>query len=130
MDSDSLFNQEKNNEITRNELNYEFEKKEAAIKAEQDKKEAVAISDKKRQFLFMLFLVALVLAVTIIAFIVLRSLRNTKKQKTIIELQKQLVEEKQKEVMDSIHYAKRIQQALLPSEKFIAKNLTRFNKNT
>ena len=30
-------------------------------------------------------------------------------------------EEKQKEVLDSIHYAKRIQQALLPNEKYINK---------
>lgn len=31
------------------------------------------------------------------------------------------VEEKQKEILDSIHYAKRIQTALLTSEKYIEK---------
>ncbi|MCW3076412.1 MAG: protein serine/threonine phosphatase [Bacteroidetes bacterium] len=40
-------------------------------------------------------------------------------QNQIISNQKQLVEEKQKEVLDSIHYAKRIQQSLLPTEKYI-----------
>ena len=34
-------------------------------------------------------------------------------------------EEKQKEILDSIHYAKRIQQALLPNEKIIAKILNK-----
>ncbi len=54
------------------------------------------------------------------------------KQKIIIELQKKEVDiafeklhEKNKEVMDSINYAKRIQNSLLPSEKFIARILNR-----
>ncbi|HET6245945.1 MAG: hypothetical protein H0V01_06940 [Bacteroidetes bacterium] len=46
-----------------------------------------------------------------------RSLRITKKQKSKIEEQKHIVEEKQNEVFDSIHYAKRIQEAILPIEK-------------
>ena len=45
-----------------------------------------------------------------------------------INLQKEIIEEKQKEVMDSIRYAKRIQQSLLPTEKYIARNLTDLNK--
>jgi len=42
-----------------------------------------------------------------------------------IKLQKSfdLIEEKQKEILDSIHYAKRIQTALLPNEKYIDKHL-------
>ncbi|HYG53558.1 MAG TPA: tetratricopeptide repeat protein [Flavobacteriales bacterium] len=54
----------------------------------------------------------------------------TQRQKIIIEqkerethLQKIIIEEKQKEIIDSIHYAGRIQKALLPSEKYIRKNL-------
>ena len=42
-------------------------------------------------------------------------------QKGIVEKQKEIVEEKQKEVLDSIHYAKRIQLSLLPQEKYIDK---------
>ena len=37
--------------------------------------------------------------------------------------QKHLVEEKQKEILDSIAYAKRLQEAILPSKDFIAENL-------
>ncbi|MBC7863067.1 MAG: hypothetical protein IAF38_08830 [Bacteroidia bacterium] len=43
------------------------------------------------------------------------------KAKTLIEEQKKIVDEKQKEVLDSIHYAKRIQTALITSEKYIAR---------
>ncbi len=38
-------------------------------------------------------------------------------------------EEKQKEVMDSIRYARRIQSALITSEKYIARNLNRLISN-
>ncbi|HWY13312.1 MAG TPA: hypothetical protein VN026_18425 [Bacteroidia bacterium] len=41
-----------------------------------------------------------------------------------IETQKRLVEEKQKDILDSIHYAKRIQTSLLPTEKYIDKILS------
>jgi hypothetical protein len=49
-------------------------------------------------------------------------------QKADIEDKKQMIEEKQKELLDSIHYAKRIQKALLPPEKYIDRNLTSLNK--
>jgi hypothetical protein len=38
---------------------------------------------------------------------------------------KRMIEEKQKEILDSIHYAKRIQRTLMPSEKYIARKLQR-----
>lgn len=47
-------------------------------------------------------------------------------QRDEIEQQKELVEEHQKATLDSIHYAKRIQTALLPSNTFLKKNLNDF----
>jgi ligand-binding sensor domain-containing protein/serine phosphatase RsbU (regulator of sigma subunit) len=44
-------------------------------------------------------------------------------QRALAETQKQLVQEKAKEIMDSIHYAKRIQTALLTSQEYITENL-------
>ena len=44
-------------------------------------------------------------------------------QKTEVESQKHLVEEKQKEIIDSISYAKRLQEAILPPQEFIDKHL-------
>ena len=40
-------------------------------------------------------------------------------QKEAVELQKQIIEEKNREVHDSITYAKRIQSAILPSDNTI-----------
>ena len=48
-------------------------------------------------------------------------------QKETVEKQKELVEEKQKEILDSIRYAKRIQTALLTSEKYIGRKLKIIN---
>ncbi|MBK9284357.1 MAG: tetratricopeptide repeat protein [Sphingobacteriaceae bacterium] len=44
-------------------------------------------------------------------------------QKREVEQQKALVEAKQKEILDSIKYARRIQTSLMPTEKFISKYL-------
>jgi serine phosphatase RsbU (regulator of sigma subunit) len=66
--------------------------------------------------------------ILILAIVILRSLRINQKKNEIINLQKQTVE-KQKEILDSIYYARRIQMALLPSEKYIARQLTDKNSN-
>ena len=70
------------------------------------------------------------------AIFIFRSYRQKQKanviitrQKEEVEKAKELVDEKQKEILDSIHYAKRIQTALITSEKYIAKNLNRLIKN-
>ncbi|MGZ4157605.1 MAG: ligand-binding sensor domain-containing protein, partial [Bacteroidia bacterium] len=47
----------------------------------------------------------------------------------VVEKQKHLVEEKQKEIIDSINYAKRIQQSQLPTEKYIDKSIKRLKKD-
>lgn len=128
---DSLYSDEKDKEITRHELNYEFDKKEAALKAEQDKKEALAEVDKKRQNIFFWLIVSVAMAIAVIAIVVIRSLRIARKQKQIIETQKEVVEEKQREILDSIRYAKRIQQSLMPTSKYIEKNINRLkDKNS
>ncbi|MGZ3864848.1 MAG: hypothetical protein ACXVPN_13630 [Bacteroidia bacterium] len=57
--------------------------------------------------------------------VVLRKQAEAELQKAFDELQKQhhVIEEKNKEILDSLHYAKRIQRALLPQDKYISKNL-------
>ena len=126
---DTLFNADKNKEITQKEMNYEFEKKEAAQKAGQDKQAAVADADKKKQQIILMFVVCGLLLVLVFAGFIYRALRITQKQKALIEKQKRFVEEKQKEILDSIHYARRIQNAILPTEKYIDKTLKRLMKN-
>ena len=70
--------------------------------------------------------------VLVIAFsgFVLNRFKVTQKQKTIIEQQKLVVDEaytqlaeKNREVLDSIHYAKRIQNTLLAHQDFLNENI-------
>ena len=77
------------------------------------------------------------LLVLVFSLFLLNRFRITQRQKLVIEEQKVLVDkayenlhEKNKEVMDSINYASRIQRALLPSQKYIANNLIRLRKKT
>lgn len=50
-------------------------------------------------------------------------------QKEVVEEQKKMVEEKQKEILDSIHYARRIQMAQIPSESRVKALLNKFKMN-
>lgn len=63
------------------------------------------------------------LLILIFAFIMFNRFKVTKKQNNIIEKQKDLVEVKNQEISDSINYAKRIQEAILPSKSRLADSL-------
>jgi serine phosphatase RsbU (regulator of sigma subunit) len=109
---DSIFNQDKTSDITRKEMNYEYEKREAIAKA-------IAEAEKRTQHIIIGSVIAgLILSLFFLVFI-FRSLKLTKKQKLLIELQKQEVEEHRKGIIDSITYARRIQEALLKEEEHI-----------
>lgn len=122
-----------NNEVTRKaaknqEFKYEWEKRENELKSEQEKKDLLVAEEKKRQG-FVIYAVAGILILVIVFSVFLyRRFKVTQKQKIIIERkeretsrQKHLIEEKQKEITDSITYAKRLQQAILPPSDYIDK---------
>jgi serine phosphatase RsbU (regulator of sigma subunit)/sugar lactone lactonase YvrE len=56
---------------------------------------------------------------------VVREKKEADKQRLEAEHQKEIVEEKQKEISDSINYAKRIQNAILPSQRYFQKHLAK-----
>lgn len=138
---DSINNQETKKASVKKQFQYEYEKKAAAdsVKHTEEQKVKNALLKAQQAQLkqektqrFALY-AGLVLVIAFLAFVFNR-FRVTQKQKVIIEKQKILVdeaftqlEEKNNEVMDSIHYAKRIQNALMPNEKFIEKTLDRLN---
>ena len=91
---------------------------------------------KNEKFQRYALIVGLLFVVCGLLFVVNR-FRITQKQKKIIEEQKIKVDEafeklaeKNKEVLDSIRYAKRIQTALLTSEKYFTGKLISLNKNS
>ncbi len=120
---DSVMNDQTNQAILKKQLQHDYEKKEAQNKAEQEKQLAVAEVEKKQQRLVLILISCVLGLVAVFAVFVARSLSLTRKQKKIIE-------GKQKEILDSIHYAKRIQTALITSEKDISKALQKRAKQS
>jgi len=117
---DSLLNVENNRQVVEMETKYETEKKDKELlKKDAETKQA----SMQRNFFIAGFGFMLLLA-----FFIFRGYRQKKKANIEISHQKILVEEKQKEILDSIYYARRIQRTLLPSEKYIQKILERAKK--
>jgi serine phosphatase RsbU (regulator of sigma subunit)/Tfp pilus assembly protein PilF len=111
--NDSLLQRSRDKEFIEMSTKYGSEKKEAEnklLKTESEKQRAVTIGIS----------IGLVL-VLMLAFFVFRSYRQKQKanlllaaQNTEINEKKTIIEEKQKEILDSISYAKRLQEAILP----------------
>ena len=134
--SDSINNQETQKASVQKQMQYEFEKKESQTKSEQDKKDVIASEKLKQQKLQRNYFITGFGLVLILAGFIFRSYRQKHEANKIItakkeevEKQKNVIEAKQKEILDSIHYAKRIQTALLPSEKYFERSLNKLFKS-
>lgn len=111
-------------------VTYEYEKQKAIDDAAHLKElEVEQQRQAKQKAIIVATLGGLILVIAFLIFIVNR-LRITRNQKAIIEEQKLVVEnaheqlgQKNKEILDSINYAKRIQNAILPSAKSISESL-------
>lgn len=127
---DSLLNEKNTQQIVQQQMQYEFDKKENNTKLEQEKKNLIIKEEKRKQQIVIIAVSIGLILVLLLAGVILRNLRiNQKKnriillQKSAVEQQKILVEEKHKEIKDSINYAERIQRALLASVKALDENL-------
>lgn len=115
----------------------EYKAKEEKLRADQTAREAVFKEDqlkkeeelKRQKTIRYSFTIAFIL-VSISLFFVFKNYRDKKKanaeleeKNDLIEKQKDIVEDKQKEILDSINYAKRIQQTLLAHDNFLQQNL-------
>jgi tetratricopeptide (TPR) repeat protein len=136
---DSVYSESNRKASIKQQLKYEYDKqaaadsvshaKESEIKSVELKKQAAEIKSKKNQQYVLFGGLGLVIMFSIFMF---NRFRVTQKQKNIIESQKEMVEEqkklvegKQREVLESIHYAKKIQLAQIPSEKMVWSMITK-----
>jgi tetratricopeptide (TPR) repeat protein/serine phosphatase RsbU (regulator of sigma subunit) len=116
---DSVKNEESQKEVMKQELSYNFEKQKAIDEKEHEKQMAVAAEKEQKQKVISVAVGTGLLLVLLFAVFVVKRLQLTRKQKSIIGHQKDLVDEKQKEILASITYAKRLQEAILPPEDFV-----------
>lgn len=126
--NDSISGVDKISSVKAIENKYELDEKEKITKLTNEKKEAEYRAEMNHQKMIVWSSsIALVFTIVLGAFI-FRAFRQKQKVNLIISKQKALVEEKQREILDSIHYAKRIQQSLLPTEMYIDKSINRLKK--
>jgi len=121
---DSMNNEENTKKTVQAQMNYEFDKKEAATKLEQEKRDTLAAAEAKKQRILLIAISGFGLLILGFAVFAYRSFLQKKKANSEISRQKELIEEKQKEILDSIYYARRIQNSLMPNEKYIDRVLT------
>ncbi len=132
--NDTLLKESNNKIISELQTKYQSDKKEAEIQllTKNQQLQNEELKRKQNEIKYALGAGGLVLILLIFAVFSWRNKQKANKalaeKNAEIHLQKEIIEEKQKEVMDSIRYAKRIQQSLLPTEKYIARNLTELNK--
>jgi tetratricopeptide (TPR) repeat protein len=120
---DSIQNVETQKKALKAQLDYENEKKVLELNRIQESKNILAEEDRKRSKIIVWSVIAGLVLLSVFLVLIYRSLQKNKQANKVISMQKHMVEEKQKEILDSIRYARRIQQSLLPTEKYIEKNV-------
>lgn len=129
---DSLNNQTTSESMTKLQNAFENEKIEKQKQLEALKIELAHKNQVKQQrTIIYSALIVLVLLIGVVFIVYRNSIQRKKTNKELvikndtIAKQKKEVDEKQKEIIDSINYAKRIQKAHLPTDIFIAKHISK-----
>lgn len=130
---DSITNDENTKRSVQLQMQYDFDKQQVADSirnAEHIAKESLKHNEEiKQQRIYTYGGVAGFVLMLIVALVSFRAYRQKQRTNAIISQQKALVDQKQKEILDSIHYAKRIQSALITNEKYISKSIERLKKD-
>lgn len=115
---DSVINE--TNISSLNEMSQRYDSEKKQLKIESLSIENVFKEKQNNLQKIFLLVVGVALVVSIILGIsVLKQYREKNKANLIIVKQKEILEEKQKEIVDSITYAKRLQEAILPTEELV-----------
>jgi tetratricopeptide (TPR) repeat protein len=133
--NDSIYNDENTRKEIETDLKYHFDKKTMNTRIENERKQILMEEKAKEQRLIIYFgagILVLVIAFAIYAFRSFKLKQRTNLQLSLqkeeISRQRNIVEAKNKGLTDSIHYAKRIQQSLMPQEKYIQKIMEKIKK--
>ncbi len=134
---DTILSEESTKKTLQAQMQYDYDKKDAISKAEQKQKDIVTEKEKQRQRLIIYAVVIGLIIVIVFSGFLYNRFKITNRQKKIIETkeqeaqkqneiisqQKHMVEEKHKEITDSINYAERIQRALLANKAILDTHL-------
>jgi serine phosphatase RsbU (regulator of sigma subunit) len=130
---DSLMSKANTQKVLEEQMSYDFQRKTDSVNADQEKQKVITEKENQRQkTLLNSFVIGFILMI-VLAFFIFRGYRQKQKanviitrQKEEVEKQKALVEEKNKDIFDSMTYAKRLQEAILPPISLIEQCFTEF----
>jgi serine phosphatase RsbU (regulator of sigma subunit) len=130
MYADSILSDEDARKIVQQEFAFEYDLKKAQDSIEFVKSKEIDQLQIERQeadlgrsrVLLIASFVGLILLIAF-AIIIAKRLKISQKQKKTIESQKLIVDQKNKEIHDSINYAERIQKSFLATEELLNQNL-------
>jgi len=113
--NDSINSEQLQGKMLEVEVKYDMTKKDLELERTGNQ---LNLQKKQQNYLIIgIVLITIMLGVAMYAFV------EKRKSNLLISEQKKLVDEKQKEILDSIHYAKRIQNALIAHKDFIDANI-------
>ncbi len=122
--SDSLANENNTKVVS----NYESEIAEERKEMENRAKEILHQGEMKQQRTVIYAISAGLVLVLLLSILIFRSYKQKQRSNTLLAEKNRLIEEKQKEIIDSIKYARRIQSSLLPREKYIDRILEQLRR--
>jgi len=112
---DSLYSLENIKKLTSSELKYQHEKETLLLLSEQQKKDAIAKEQNFRKNLILIVSVLFLILISAFSITLFKRLKINRQQKGLIE-------EQNRDIVDSIRYAKRIQHALMGNKSLISQH--------
>jgi tetratricopeptide (TPR) repeat protein len=116
---DSIMDEEAQEATIQKDMQYTFDKKQLADSLEVVEERKLNAIELKQEQTQRYFLYGGLLLLLVFAAFIYNRFQVAQKQKKEIEHHKHLVEEKNREITDSINYAKRLQEAILPAPSFV-----------
>ena len=126
--NDSVKNQKIVKEIYEMQKKHESEKNEKEMQMLRQQDIIKNLDLKKNRITIYFTIIAFILAL-LLSIVLYNRFRIKRRSNELLTSQKKVIEDKNKNILDSIRYAKRIQTSLLPTEKYIERNLNRLMKN-
>ena len=131
---DSLYGKHIRDELITNEISGKFNNKiikdsialsqrELFHKEELKHQQKIQEQKNSRNTLIKTFLIFVLIMTVVLLFILYKRFKEKKKSNVIILSQKEELQQKQMEIVDSINYAKHLQDAILPSKSTIESHL-------
>jgi hypothetical protein len=97
-------------------------------KLEQEKKDELTAKELQSEKTQRNYFAGGLITLGILLIFIYRSYHDKKRTNKELATKNIIIEEKQKEILDSIHYAKRIQKAQMPNDTVIEKAIKRLKK--